>query len=129
LIVVKEDVPEKKISQAFSNCFNAYAKSINRSYNRTGSLFQERFGRKEIQRDGYYGWIIFYIHSNPQKHGFTKDFRIYKYSSYQSLLSNSPTLLKRNAVLEWFGNKEGFVKFHEMNQKTLPSGYLDTLEI
>ena len=32
-------------SQAFSNLFNAYTKSINRAYNRTGSLFQKNFKR------------------------------------------------------------------------------------
>src|SRR4051812_26901115 len=34
--------------QAFSNFFNAYTKTINSTYKRTGSLFQERFKRKEI---------------------------------------------------------------------------------
>src|SRR3982751_6807851 len=31
---------EKKVSRHFSNFFNAYAKSINKAYERRGSLFQ-----------------------------------------------------------------------------------------
>src|SRR5690606_12780829 len=37
--------PGKSIAQHFANLFNAYAKAINKRYNRTGSLFQERFRR------------------------------------------------------------------------------------
>ncbi len=37
----------------------------------------------------------------------------YKHSSYYSILSDKPTLLKREEVLEWFGGKEMFVKYHK----------------
>src|SRR6187401_3296816 len=64
-----------KLSQPFSNFFNSYAKSINTSYNRTGSLFEERFKRKSISTNNYFKEMVYYIHSNPQKHGFIDDFR------------------------------------------------------
>ena len=48
LLHTKENTTSKIITQAFSNFFNAYTKSINSTYKRTGSLFQERFGRKFI---------------------------------------------------------------------------------
>ena len=35
----------KNPSQQFGNLFNAYAKAINKTYRRTGSLFQHPFGR------------------------------------------------------------------------------------
>jgi putative transposase len=38
------DHPSKK----FSDFFNAYAKAINKAYNRTGSLFQHPFGRVPV---------------------------------------------------------------------------------
>jgi putative transposase len=118
---------EKKIQQAFSNFFNAYCKSINHAYNRTGSLFQERFGRKMIDADDYFSQIVWYIHSNAQKHQITDDFTGYPYSSYQSLLSEKSTSLYREDVLEWFGNKEQFIKFHIINH-TIVVDYLKTLE-
>jgi putative transposase len=128
LIHTKDDVTEKSIKQALSNCFNSYSKSINSRYGRTGSLFQERFGRKIIETDRYFTNIIFYVHSNPQKHRLIKDFRNYPHSSYQSLLSNGATLLTRDYVLNWFGGKEQFEKFHDGNQQ-LQADYLRQLEI
>ena len=104
---------QKHVSRSFSNFFNAYAKAINKMYNRTGSLFQERFRRKLINKESYFTEVTFYIHANPQRHGFTNDFRNYKHSSYQSLLSHLPSLLKRDEVMDWFGGKDSFAKYHE----------------
>jgi hypothetical protein len=99
--------------QCFSNFFNAYAKSINKAYQRTGALFQHRFSRIEVDSDRYFLALINYIHRNPQNHGFTPDFRTYAHSSYASLLSTQPTALQRQAVLDWFGSHGGFVDFHQ----------------
>jgi hypothetical protein len=63
------------VSDQFSNFFNAYAKTINKAYGRTGSLFQHPFGRVPITTDKQFWNVIAYIHQNPQKHGFVKDFR------------------------------------------------------
>ncbi|WBL22845.1 transposase [Zunongwangia sp. HRR-M8] len=38
------------LSKSFSNLFNAYAKAINKAYNRNGSLFQDRFSRIQIKK-------------------------------------------------------------------------------
>ncbi len=107
------------ISKSFSNFFNAYAKAINRMYNRTGSLFQERFRRKLIDKEDYFTEVVFYIHANPQKHGFINDFRNYKHSSYLSILSELPTVLKRSEVLEWFGGRNFFEKYHDKYRQSL----------
>jgi putative transposase len=104
---------EDYLSQQFSNFFNAYAKSINNAYNRTGSLFQHPFGRVPITSDRQFWNVIAYIHQNPQKHGFVKDFRDWKWSSYGALLSEKPTKLNRDVVMEWFGNKQSYIELHE----------------
>jgi len=101
-------------SQQFSNLFNSYAKSINKAYQRTGSLFQRPFGRVLVTSDQYFVCLVHYIHFNPQKHGFVRDFREYPYSSYHTLLSDKPTKLKRNEVLDWFHGRESFVASHQM---------------
>lgn len=101
------------LSQQFSNFFNAYAKSINNAYNRTGSLFQHPFGRVPITSDRQFWNVIAYIHQNPQKHGFVKDFRDWKWSSYGVLLSEKPTKLNRAVVMEWFGNRQSYIELHE----------------
>ena len=101
-------------SQAFSNLFNAYTKSINKAYGRTGSLFEKPFQRREITSPQYGLRVIHYIHWNPQKHGFVKDFREWPYSSYHALLSDKPTHLQREQVLEWFNGRLEFDAVHQM---------------
>jgi REP element-mobilizing transposase RayT len=105
---------EKKFdpSQSFSNFFNAYAKTINKGYGRTGSLFEERFGRIPVMSDSYLVNLIFYIHYNPQKHNFVADFRDWQWSSYHALVGSGETKLKRDKVLNMFGGLKGFEDFH-----------------
>jgi len=100
------------VSSQFSNFFNAYAKAINKAYNRTGSLFQHPFGRVMITTDRQFWNVIAYIHQNPQKHKFMDDFRDWKYSSYGIILADKPTSLQRDTVLDWFGGKEEYLKLH-----------------
>ena len=100
-------------SRAFSNLFNAYAKAINKGYQRTGSLFEERFGRIPVTTDAYLANLIFYIHYNPQKHKFVKDFRDWNWSSYPALIGSGETKLKREKVLSLFGGQKGFLDFHQ----------------
>ena len=100
-------------SHAFSNLFNAYAKAINKAHDRTGSLFEHPFGRLQIDSKDHFTRLIVYIHQNPQKHGFVKDFRQWPYSSYRALISSLATFLKRQEILEWFGGREGFVNLHQ----------------
>jgi hypothetical protein len=101
------------LSKKFSDFFNAYAKSINKAYGRTGSLFQHPFGRVPITTDRQFWNVIAYIHQNPQKHKFVKDFRDWKWSSYGILLVEKPTKLKRDIVLDWFGGKESYLELHK----------------
>jgi putative transposase len=100
------------ISKQFSDFFNSYAQSINKAHARTGRLFEEPFRRILIDSDAYFTELIYYIHFNPQKHGFVKDFRAYPHSSYHSHLSMAMTRLRREEVWDWFGNRDEFEKFH-----------------
>jgi putative transposase len=101
-------------TQQFSNLFNAYAKAINKTYGRTGSLFEGRFGRIEVPCHNYFANLVAYIHRNPQKHGFVRDFREYPYSSYAGMLTDKRTRLRRDEVLKWFGGQSRFLSSHEI---------------
>ena len=105
-------VDRRMVVQAVSNWLNAYAKAINKAYGRTGPLFEHRLGRRAITSDRYFATLVHYIHCNPQKHGFEKDYRNWLYSSYRALLSDSFTLIKRDEVLGWFGGREALREFH-----------------
>lgn len=99
-------------SRQFAHLFNAYARTFNNTYRRTGTLFQQPFGRIEITSDRYFRQLVIYIHRNPYKHGFVKDFREWPYSSFHTLLSRKKTLLHRDEVLAWFDNQQGFEFSH-----------------
>jgi putative transposase len=103
-------------SRQFSHLFNAYTQSINKRYNRTGSLFETTFERKLVTSEKYFQQLIFYIHSNPVHHGFVKQMSLYPWSSYETLLSDKPTKLCRNAVVEIFGGRENFILYHNQQQ-------------
>lgn len=81
-------------------------------YSRRGSLFIPNFKRSEITDDTYLTAVIVYIHRNPVHHGFTIDWTKWRLSSYQTILSEKPTALKREEVLKWFGNVDQFLKIH-----------------
>lgn len=108
----RKPLGSKYISGQFSNFFNAYAKTINKAYGRTGSLFQHPFGRVPITSNRQFWNVIAYIHQNPQRHGFVKDFRDWKYSSYGIILSEKKTSVNRNKVMEWFGTRDDYLSLH-----------------
>jgi len=99
-------------SQQFGSLFNAYAKAMNKAYQRTGSLFENPFGRIAVAGDAHFWRLITYIHCNPQKHGLVDLFSDWPYSSYHAVLSDKPTRVKRQAVLDWFDGPAGFQSAH-----------------
>ncbi len=100
------------ISKQFSNLFNTYAQAINKQDRRTGGLFEEPFRRIPIDSTDYLSYMVYYIHNNPVKHGFTDDFTTYLHSSYSIFLKNEPTFIQKNEVLSWFGGIERFLTYH-----------------
>ncbi|MCB0736031.1 MAG: transposase [Bacteroidetes bacterium] len=119
LIRCKEIKDYNELSDQFKKLFSAYSRAINNQENRMGSLFMKPFKRKLIDTESYYSEVIRYIHHNPIKHGLMTNFSSYKWSSYQSLLADGPTFLNRSFVLGWYGNRDEFIKFHEIDGKEL----------
>lgn len=100
------------VSKQFAKFFSSYTQGINKVYSRTGSLFESPFKRIEINDDDYLTKLIWYIHFNPQKHGFVDDFRGYSHSSYQNHLSIEQSNMKRDSVISWFGGRKEYERFH-----------------
>ena len=112
----KEQIAEKyleKIHLPFSNFFNSYSKSINKTYDRTGSLFQEHLQRNKILDENYLKQLIVYVHLNPLKHKFSKSFEDYKHSSYKTYFSSKETSIERDFIIEMFGGLENFKFYHQ----------------
>lgn len=116
IVKTKNVTVDKTISQAFSNFFNAYSKAINKTYDRSGSLFKDRFSRKMILDENYLKQLILYIHLNPEYHGFTEDFETYKHSSYFSIISGKPVFPERNSVIALFEDVENFKYVHRLRK-------------
>ncbi|WP_281238880.1 hypothetical protein [Flavobacterium praedii] len=103
-------------SKQFGHLFNAYTQAINKRYSRTGSLFEKPFERKKVSSEKYLQNLIYYIHNNPVHHGFTKTANEYPWSSYESILSEMPTKLRREDVIRIYGSKENFIVYHNGEQ-------------
>ncbi|MFT5385103.1 MAG: putative transposase [Saprospiraceae bacterium] len=120
LVQIKEDEllekqkidNSKQVSQKFGNWFNAYTKAFNKKYNQVSSLFQSPFERTLLKREDQFVYYVYYLHWNPQKHGYVDSFLDWPHTSFHSILSDKPTNLEREKVLESFGGKDLFFKSH-----------------
>ncbi|SDE32849.1 REP-associated tyrosine transposase [Sporomusa acidovorans] len=70
------------ISQILKSVNISYAYYFNRTYQRTGHLFQDRFKSELINSDQYLLQVSKYIHNNPVKAGMVKKAEDYQWSSY-----------------------------------------------
>lgn len=75
-------------------------------------MFEHPFERVLITTERRFWNVIAYVHQNPQKHGFVKDFREWKYSSYGIMLTEKPAIVKREEVMKWFGTREDYLSLH-----------------
>lgn len=100
-------------TRAFQAFFTAYAQAINKAYGRSGRLFQQHFGRREVHTDADFESLIFYVHANPQRHGFVDDFRAWPWSSYAPLAFDKSSVIRRDEVLAWFGGESRLREVHQ----------------
>ncbi len=119
--LVRIDCEPEIATQSFSYLFNAYAKAYNKQQNRTGSLFEKHFRRKNIYSDEYLKNTILYIHKNPENHKLISDFSKYKFSSYAEVLENKSNLISTEEVISLFDDVYNFVFCHrnEIEDKDL----------
>lgn len=99
-------------SRHLGNFFNSYTQSINKERNRTGTLFQRPFKRKEIDSDKYFRKLLVYIHQNPTHHKFEREFSAYPFSSFKYYVNKEDTFLNRDKTLDLFGGIENFKEAH-----------------
>ncbi|NPA44548.1 MAG: hypothetical protein GXO49_03340 [Chlorobi bacterium] len=102
-----------QISKHFGNFFNAYAKAYNKQQNRRGSLFEDDFKRIEVKGEEYLRNLVYYLHYNPVRHGFTNGVDDWQFSSYRAFLSNKITNVEKQEVISWFEDLENFIYFHK----------------
>lgn len=108
----KKTTKGNPVSLAFQRFFTAYSQAINIQERRSGSLFQKPFKRLEITSTQQMANLVRYIHTNPQKHGIIEDFRNYPWSSYERVMRDRPSKLKKDEVIQWFKDKSNYVNYH-----------------
>ena len=113
LLRVNDDLETNEWSKHFLKFSLSYTNKINFQEKRNGSLFLSHFKRIHVDTEDYLKRLIFYIHNNPVKHGLVDDYKLYPYSSYNSIISHKPTRLARTEVLGLFENKEGYTSYHK----------------
>ena len=104
-------------SRQFSHLFNAYTQAINKRYNRTGSLFEKPFERKLVSNEKYFQTLIYYIHNNPVHHGFVEKMNLYPWSSYETIISDKPTKMKREEIIALYGDLDNFIFYHNQERE------------
>ena len=103
------------IMERFSNFLNSYTKAFNKVYKRKGALFMDYLKRSKMNDSDDFTSYVWYVHKNAVHHKLTKSIGEWPYDSYRSLISDAPTSLLRKDVIEWFGSKDAFIRFHQQN--------------
>jgi len=114
----KDQIPNedehKYLMKQFSNLLNSYAKAYNKKYNRKGSLFLDYLKRKRVEDEKYLIKLLHYIHNNPINHGFVKDIKEWKYSSYHSYINLAKkSKIKRTVMMQYFDEVNDFIEYHQ----------------
>ena len=81
----------QNLSKKFGLALSSYTQGVNKRYNRTGNLFQQRTKAKclnlEFSKRDYLTICFQYIHQNPFEAGLVDDLKDWPYSSFNEYLN------------------------------------------
>jgi hypothetical protein len=98
-------------TKQLSHMLNSYAQGFNKTYHRTGSLFEHPFKRNLLATHNQLMSTIAYILYSPQQMNYTHNYRNYPFSSLQYLSMKNGSLVHSNSIFEIFGGKKKFNDF------------------
>lgn len=75
------------ISKAIGIILGSYTQAINKKYQRTGSLFQQKTKFKLLAKKDQAEIVFHYIHQNPMKAGLVDKLENWKYSSFSKYIA------------------------------------------
>ena len=121
-LFVKQTTNEHSISSFISDLLNSYVKSINKMYQRSGTLFESKTKSKEITDESYFIWVIKYILENPVKANLVNQIQDWEFSNARELFGlQSCNIMDLNFVESFFQSKEIMQKF--LNDKSIIVNY------
>lgn len=102
-LFVKQETNQFSISNFISALLNSYVKSINKRYNRSGTLFESKTKSKIITDEHYFIWIVKYILENPVKAKLVNKLIDWEFSNAKDLLKlRNGTLTNVENVISFF---------------------------
>ena len=104
------------LSGALQSIETSYAQYFNLTTGHVGHVFEGRFKSMPVEDDVYLLDAVRYIHNNPVRAGIAPVDR-YWWSSYHEYVGKA-SLIDPKPVLEEFGDIEGFVAFHQSDEKS-----------
>ena len=111
-LFVKQLNDQFNISNFISVLLNSYVKSINKKYNRSGTLFESKTKSKIISGENYFIWIIKYILENPVKAKIVKSIEDWEFSNAKDLLKlRNGKLTNIQEIRSYFQSEEQMIKF------------------
>jgi hypothetical protein len=78
----KDNYITNSVNQEIGILLSSYAQAINKRFNRSGSLFQQKTKGVEIESQEYAQTCFYYIHQNPLKAKLVKKISDWPFSSY-----------------------------------------------
>jgi REP element-mobilizing transposase RayT len=81
---------ETPISELMQDVFNRYVKALNQRVGRRGTLFEDRFKAKHIDKEEYLMHLCRYIHLNPLQAGLVKWVEEWEFSDYLEWVGKRP---------------------------------------
>lgn len=121
-LVIK--IEKEFLSKAMQTLMIRYVRYFNKKYDRTGTLFQNRFKSKNVENLRYFLEVCRYVHQNPENAGIAKT-EDYQWSSYQEYLKKGK-IVNKEILLHYFNHDlNDFIKF---TQKTNEYDYLNVLK-
>ncbi len=103
------------VSKRLSHLFNSYAQAYNKKYQRRVSLFMRPFKRKRVVNEEYLKKLVHYIHYNPVESGFVIKVDQWRFSSYNSYVSQDSTLISKDYIISLFNDVDNFKYCHTIS--------------
>ncbi len=107
-----DNIKRPDVARHFGHFFSSYARYVNSKYSRQGGAFEQAFRHKQIDTEDQLRRLVLYCHHTPVHEGVCQHPSQYLWSSYQTCISEKPTKLQRQTVLQWFGGAERFAQTH-----------------
>lgn len=108
-------VENNLLSKSMQSLSQRYSHYFNSSYNRKGTLFQDRFYSRNVENKKYFLDVCKYVHKNPEKAHISLASE-YPWSSYQEYIGKEK-IIDKNILLSYFNNNiYDFIKFTTKNE-------------